>query len=215
MPARCVIGPPPQSRRGLRPESSLAGRGSLSGLNSVIPQGEPAGSSLARFRTALGRANPAWGLSLRHYRVSHLGAETAEDNLEVARGDRGRAARLAGGLHVVLVVRPGDGAVLAAPAPAVLSMSLPLAGRGRAGPLPGAQPGMGNEQRLAEGATLLAAPSPRGTGHEVTSRQTVTLQPRPCEGETSVRWLGSCSGVMEAGLSMGRTGRRELTHHQY
>jgi hypothetical protein len=136
-------------------------------------------------------ANPAWELPVRHYRVSHLGAETAEGNLEVARRDRGRAARLARGLDVVQVVRAGDGAVPVAPAPAVLGVSLPLAGRGVTGPLASPQPGMGEEQGLAKGAALLAAPSPRGTGHEVTAQQTVTLQPRLCEGEDSVRWLGA------------------------
>jgi hypothetical protein len=156
----------------------------------MIPLGGAARSSLARRRTALGRANPAWGVPLRHYRVSHLGAETPQDNLEVARGDRRRPAGGARGLDVVLVVRAGDGAVPAAPTPAVLGMPLPLAGWRAAGPLPGAQPGMGDEQGLAEAAARPATPAPRGMGHEVTSQQTVTLQPRHCEGEDSSRLLG-------------------------
>lgn len=156
----------------------------------MIPQGRAARSSLARFRTALWGANPAWALALRHNRVSHLGAETPQDYLEVPRGDRRRPARLAHGLDVVLVVRAGDGTIVSAPAPAVLGMPLPLAGWCPAGPLPGAQPGMGDEQGLAEGAALPATPSPRGTGHEVTSPLTVTLQPRHREGKDSVRLLG-------------------------
>ncbi len=126
-----LIGPHPQSRRVVRPQSSLAGRGSLSGLNSMIPQGGSARSSLARRRTALGRANPAWGLPVRHYRVSHFPPETAEDNLELARGDRRRPGARARGLDVVLVVRAGDGAVLAVRVPEVLGVPAAV---GRPGP---------------------------------------------------------------------------------
>src|SRR3990172_810949 len=127
----------------------------------MIPLGGPARSSLARRRIALWGANSARRLPVRHYRVSHLGAETPQDNLEVARGDRRQPGGRARGLDVVLVVRAGDGAVLAAPTPAVLGVPLPLAGRGRAGPLARPQPGVGMEQRLAEG-TVLPTASPRG-----------------------------------------------------
>ena len=126
---------------------------------------------------------------MRHYRVSHLGAETPEDTLEVARGDRGRAARLARGLDVVLVVRAGDGAIVAAPAPAVRGVPLPLTGRGVTGPLTRPQPGMGNEEGPAERAPLPTT-FPRDPGHEVTSaEESATATPRP-RGGYSIRLLG-------------------------
>ena len=59
---------------------------------------------------------------MRHNRVPHLGAKTPEDNLEVARGDRGRAARLACGLDVVLVVRAGEGPVVQQRVPHYIGM---------------------------------------------------------------------------------------------
>ena len=111
-----------------------------------------------------------WGLPLRHYRVSHLRAETAEDNLEVARGDRRQPRSRPRRLDVVLVVRAGDSAVLVAPAPAVLGVPLPLAGRGRARPLARPQSGVGIKQRLTEGTALPTA-SPRDPGHEGTSTE--------------------------------------------
>ena len=116
----------------------------------MIPLGGPARSSLARRRIALWGANSARRLPVRHYRVSHLGAETPQDYLEVGRRDWRRSGGHPRGLDVVLVVRAGDGAIVSAPAPAVLGVPLPLAGRGRAGPLARPQPGVGMEQRLAE-----------------------------------------------------------------
>ena len=158
----------------------------------MIPLGGPARSSLARRRTALWGANPAWGLAVRHYRVSHLGAETPQDNLEVARGDRRQPGGRARGLDVVLVVRAGDGAVLAAPTPAVLGVPLPLAGRGRAGPLARPQPGVRMEQRLAEGTAFPTA-SPRGTGHEGTStEESATIVPLEGRLRSGAERLAGC-----------------------
>ena len=132
------------------------------------------------------------GLAVRHYRVSHLGAKTPEDNLEVARGDRGRAGGRVRGLDVVLGVRAGDGAVVAAPVPAVLGVPLPLAGPGRAGPLARPQPGVGMEQRLAEGTAFPAA-SPRGTGHEGTStEESATIPPPEGRLRSGAERLGGC-----------------------
>ena len=121
-----------------------------------------------------------WGLPLCHYRVSHFRAETAEDNLEVVRRHRGRPRAGPRGLDVVPVVRAGDGAVLTAPGLAVLGVPRPLAGRGRAGPLPRPQSGVGMEQGLAEGTALPTA-SPRVTGHEGTSTEESATSPRARE----------------------------------
>ena len=155
----------------------------------MIPQGESARSSLARRRTALWGANSVWRLPVRHYRVSHLGTETPEENLEVARGDRGRAARLARGLDVVLVVRAGECAVVPAPGPAVLGVPLPLTGRGVAGPLTHPQPRMRTEQGRAVRAPLPTG-SPRDPGHGGTSaKDSATATPGP-RGEYSIRLLG-------------------------
>ena len=128
-------------------------------------------------------------MPLRHYRVSHLGAETPEDNLKVARGDRGRATRLARGLDVVLVVRAGDRPIVSAPAPTVRGVPLPLTGRGWAGPLAFPQSGMGNDEGPAERAPLPTL-SPRYPGHGGTSaEETATATPRP-RGGYSLRLLG-------------------------
>lgn len=108
-------------------------------------------------------------LPLRHYRVSHFGAETAEDNLEVVRGHGRRSRGGPRGPDVVPVVRAGDGPVLLPPGLAVLGVPRSLAGWGGTGPLPRPQPGVGLEQRLAEGTALPTA-SLRGPGHEGTSR---------------------------------------------
>ena len=146
----------------------------------MILQGKLVRSSLARRRLALKCANSRWGLPLRHYRVSHLGAETAEDNLEIVRRHRGRPRGGACGLDVVLIVRAGDGAIAVAPGPAVLGMPLPLAGRGRAGPLARPQSGVGVEQGLAE-ETAFPTASLRGTGHEGTSMEQSATIPRARE----------------------------------
>lgn len=163
----------------------------------MILQGEPARSSLARRQTALWRANSAWGLPVRHYRVSHLRAETPQDNLEVARGERGRATRLAPGVDVVLIVHAGDRAILAAPGPAVLGVPLPLTGRGVAGPLAHPQPGMGMKQGRAERASLPTG-SPRDPGHGITSAEdSATATPRPRGGNApspAGRLVGSARG---------------------
>ena len=190
--SRGLIGPQPQSRQALRPQSSLARGPGLCAVKCLIPLGKPARSSLTRSWTALWGANHAWGLPVRHYRVSHLGAETAEDNLEVARGDRRRPGGRPRGLDVVLVVRAGDGAVPAAPAPAVLGVPLPLAGRGRAGPRARPQPGVGMEQGLAEGTALPTA-SPRGTGHEGTStEESATITPPEGTRRSGAERLTGC-----------------------
>ena len=119
--------------------------------------------------------------------LSRLGAESPQENLDLARGHRGRRgpARGPGGLDVVLVVRAGEGAVAAAPAPAVLGVPLPLTGRVAAGPLPRPQPGMGTEQGLAERAPLPTA-SPRDPGHGSPPGRTVTPPPQDREGNTPV-----------------------------
>jgi hypothetical protein len=212
MGARGLIGPPPLSWRGVRVLSSLAEWRALWRANSRIPLREPARSSLARRRLALMWGNPLWELPLRHYRVSHLGAETAEDNLEIVRRHRGRPRGGPRRLDVVLVVRAGDGSVLPAPGPAVLGMPRSLAGRGRARPLARPQSGVELEQGLAEGAALPTA-SLRGPGHEGTSAVESATIPRA--REAVVRVLQGSSGVTEAGLSLGGTKRRELTRHEY
>lgn len=84
-------------------------------------------------------------LALRHNRVSHLGAETPQDNLEVAGGDRGRPGVGPPRLDVVLIVRARDHAVPAAPLTAVRGVPFPLAGGSSTGPLAGPQPGVGTE----------------------------------------------------------------------
>jgi hypothetical protein len=184
-----LIGPPSLCWRTVRARSSLAVCRALRGRNSLIPLGKPAGSSLAGSRVALWRANPAGGGPLRHYRVSHLGTETAEDNLEVPGGDRRRAARLAGGLYVVLVVRVGDRPIVSTPPPTVRGVPLLLTGQGGTDPLPRPQPGMGEEEGPAERAPLPTM-SPRDPGHEVTSaEETATATPRP-RGEHAIRLLG-------------------------
>jgi hypothetical protein len=121
-------------------------------------------------------ANSVWGLRLRQYRVSHLGAETAEDNLEIAGGDRGGPGAGPRRLHVVLVVRAGAGAVPAAPLAAVHGVPLSLAGGIGARPLACPQPGVWLEQGLAEG-TAFPTTSPRGPGHEGTSSAESAITP--------------------------------------
>ena len=101
----------------------------------MILQGKLVRSSLASHRRAVTCANSRWGLPLRHYRVSHLGAETAEDNLEIVRRHRGWPRGASRRLDVVLVVRAGDGPIVVSPGLAVGGMPLPLTRGGRAGPL--------------------------------------------------------------------------------
>ncbi len=171
--ARPLIGPPPLCWQAVRARSSLARQPGVCAANCWIPWGEGTRSSLARFGTVLWRANSLRGLPLRHYRVSHLGAETPQDNLQVVRGDRGRSGAGPRRLDVVLVVRPG---------PAVLGVPLPLAAWGGTGPLPRAQPRVRLEQELTEG-TALPTTSPRGPGHEGTSRlESATIPPSEGRG---------------------------------
>lgn len=118
-----------------------------------------------------------WGLPLGHYRVSHLGTETPEDNLDLVGRHRRRPGAGPSRLDVVLVVRAGDRAVPAAPLAAVHGMPRLLASWGRAGPLARPQPGVGLEQGLAEGATFPTT-SPRGPGHEGTSSAESATAPR-------------------------------------
>ena len=133
-----------------------------------------------------------WGLPVRHYRVSHLGAETPQDYLEVGRRDWRRSGGHPRGLDVVLVVRAGDRTVPAAPGPAVLGVPLPLASRGRAGPLARPQPGVRMEQRLAEGTAFPTA-SPRGTGHEGTStEESATIVPLEGRLRSGAERLAGC-----------------------
>jgi hypothetical protein len=113
---------------------------------------------------------------LRHNRVSHLRAETLQDNLEVLHRHRGRPTASPRRLDVVLIVCAGDGAVPTTPLAAVRGMPCPLAGRGSAGPLARSQPRVGLKQGLAERAALPTA-SPRGSGHRSPLRWKATPYP--------------------------------------
>ena len=144
-------------------------------------------------------------MAVRHYRVSPLRPKAAQEDRHVLRRDRWRRRAGAGGLDVVLVVAAGHRTVPAPPRAAARRMALLLAGGRPAGPLTTAEPRMGTEQGVTEGATLTPGP---GSGHRVTSR----LGPgypmsTPCSG-----WIrGGGVGSVQAGLSPRGSPRPALT----
>jgi hypothetical protein len=142
-----------------------------------------AGSRLATAGRTLWRRKSVSVLPLRHNRVSPLGAERGQDQLGVhGRGGGGRGPRRRPGRpDVVLVMRSRHRAVPAPPGPTARRMALLLTGGRPAGPLAGAEAGMGTEEDLAEGTT----PAPRSSGHRCTSQMegdTVPDAPGPRSG---------------------------------
>lgn len=134
-----------------------------------------AGSRLAISATKLWRANSCGDATLRQNRVSPLGAERGQDQLGVpGRGAR-PLRRQAGRPDVILVVRSRHRAVPASPRPTVLGMPPLLTRRCPAGPLAGAEPGMGTEEGLTERTT----PAPRSLGHRCTSQMEGITIPDP------------------------------------
>ena len=134
-------------------------------------------------RPKLWRAQACGHTGLRHNRVSPLGAERRQDQLRGhGRGDGGRCSRgCPGRPDVILVVRSRDGTVPALPGPTTRGMPPLLTRRCPAGPLARSQPGMGTEERLAEGTTSAS----RSSGHRCTSQM---------EGATVPDASGSRSG---------------------
>jgi len=129
--------------------------------------------------------NPARGLRLRQYRVSHLGAQPAQEDGHLPRRDRLRCGARPARPHVVLVVASGHGPVSAPPLTTARRMAPTLAGRGSAGSLAGPHPGIGTEETLA--ARTAASPhsghrSPPGwrLTHYPTKRTLLTADPQSC-----------------------------------
>ena len=114
-------------------------------------------------------------MTLRHNRVSPLGAERGQDQLGVpGRGDGGRRPRRCPGRpDVVLVVGSGHYSVPPPPGPTACGMALLLTGGRPAGPLPGPEAGMGTEESLAEGTPAAAQHS----GHRSPPRWKATPYP--------------------------------------
>jgi hypothetical protein len=121
----------------------------------------------------LGGRNPVPKLALRQYRVSHLGVHAAQEGGHPARGDRpGRRPR-PGRVHVIPVVGAGHGPVPPPPPTTARRMTLALAGRRPAGPLPRPEPGMRTEEGLAE----WTPPSMRSSEHRSPPRWKATPYP--------------------------------------
>jgi hypothetical protein len=160
--------------QGFRPDRVSPG---CAGMVAELPANMrlPAGSRLAISVSQLWRANACRDAALRHNRVSPLGTERGQDQLGVpGRGARPRRRR-PGRPAVILVVGPGHRAVPASPRPTVLGMPPLLTRRGPAGPLAGAEPGMGTEEGLTERTT----PAPRSSGHRCTSQMEGVTIPDP------------------------------------
>lgn len=181
----------------------------------MISHARSAGSRLAESRIPLRGPNSLWHLAYGDYRVSPFRTQASQDELGL--GGRGRGALGGGacglppGRDVVPVVPAGHRAVAPAPAPAVLGVALPLAGRLPAGPLPGTHAGIRSEEGLAERTPL--ASLPRGPGHRHTSAPRVSPLPGPIErGERPGR-----ENQKETDYELRRTGTRgrDLTGHGY